>query len=194
MLETFTLGSIHLFEIHALPTPGQLTLHKLQLKKGALDKFRLPVDVIEGRIPTSVPQPRILRTHFAPTLGHLGKFTLSLHWMNLGNQPVEILVEDVYLLVTPSPQGEEDPEDESNRIHAAKMERLENAELLHMRSQSEVATGPYTFLRSGVLSAAGSITQHALYIVSPPTIPLSVVSTTLVIPGYIQRTLKSPRA
>jgi len=97
---------------------GQLTLHKLRLKKGALDKFRLPVDVIEG---------------------HLGKFTLSLHWMNLGNQPVEILIEDVYLLVTPSPQGEEDPEDEVNRAHAAKMERLENAELLHMRSQSEVA-------------------------------------------------------
>ena len=27
---------------------GQLTLHKLRLKKGALDKFRLPVDVVEG--------------------------------------------------------------------------------------------------------------------------------------------------
>jgi vacuolar protein sorting-associated protein 13A/C len=73
--------------------------------------------------------------------GHLGKFTLSLHWMNLGNQPVEILIEDVYLLVTPSPQGEEDPEDEANRAHAAKMERLENAELLHMGGQSEVAAG-----------------------------------------------------
>lgn len=66
--------------------------------------------------------------------------------MNLGNQPVEILIEDVYLLVTPSPQGEEDSEDEANRAHAAKMERLENAELLHMRSQSEVATGSSTLL------------------------------------------------
>jgi hypothetical protein len=28
--------------------PGQLTLHNLQLKKGALDKFRFPVDVVEG--------------------------------------------------------------------------------------------------------------------------------------------------
>ncbi|KAJ6604648.1 vacuolar protein sorting-associated protein 13 [Mycena vulgaris] len=75
-----------------------LTLRNLRLKKGALDKFRLPVDVLEG---------------------HLGKFTLSLHWMNLGNQPVEVMVEDVYLLV------------------AAKAERLENAELLHMRGQAE---------------------------------------------------------
>ena len=93
------------------------------------------------RIPIPVAQPRYLCIHPVSTLGHLGKFTLSLHWMNLGNQPVEVLIEDVYLLVTPSPQGEEDPEDEANRAHAAKMERLENAELLHMRSQSELATG-----------------------------------------------------
>ncbi|KAF8898743.1 hypothetical protein BD779DRAFT_1795358 [Infundibulicybe gibba] len=93
---------------------GQLTLRNLRLKKGALDKFRLPVDVLEG---------------------HLGKFTLSLHWMNLGNQPVEILVEDIYLLVVPSPQDDVDPVEEESRAQAAKAERLENAELLHMRGQ-----------------------------------------------------------
>ncbi len=34
---------------------GQLTLRGLRLKRGALDKFRLPVDVIEGwtTIPSS---------------------------------------------------------------------------------------------------------------------------------------------
>lgn len=108
-------------------------------------------------IPTPVFQPRNLYTHSVSTLGHLGKFTLSLHWMNLGNQPVEVLIEDVYLLVTPSPQGEEDPEDEANRAHAAKMERLENAELLHMGGQSEVATGSCSLpsFRSCVLSAGG---------------------------------------
>ncbi|KIM85199.1 hypothetical protein PILCRDRAFT_817197 [Piloderma croceum F 1598] len=96
---------------------GQLTLRNLRLKKGALDKFRLPVDVLEG---------------------HLGKFTLSLHWMNLGNQPVEILIEDVYLLVVPSPQTNVDPDEEERRAQAAKAERLENAELLHMRGQAEI--------------------------------------------------------
>ena len=93
------------------------------------------------RILTPAAQLQNTCIHSISTLGHLGKFTLSLHWMNLGNQPVEVLIEDVYLLVTPSPQGEEDPGEEANRAHAAKMERLENAELLHMRSQSEVATG-----------------------------------------------------
>jgi vacuolar protein sorting-associated protein 13A/C len=32
---------------------GQLTLTNLRLKKGALDKFRLPVDVVEGMLPVS---------------------------------------------------------------------------------------------------------------------------------------------
>ncbi|KAL1738923.1 N-terminal region of Chorein, a TM vesicle-mediated sorter-domain-containing protein, partial [Schizophyllum fasciatum] len=98
---------------------GQLTLRNLHLKKGALDKFRLPVDVQEG---------------------HLGKFTLSLHWMNLGNQPVEILVEDVYLLVVPT-NADIDPAEEEARAQAAKAERLENAELLHMRGQTEGSSG-----------------------------------------------------
>jgi hypothetical protein len=61
--------------------------------------------------------------------------------MNLGNQPVEILIEDMYLLVVPSPQTNIDPEEERKRAQAAKLERLENAELLHMRGQAEVSSG-----------------------------------------------------
>ena len=64
--------------------------------------------------------------------------------MNLGNQPVEILIEDIYLLVVPSPQSNVDPEEEEMRAQAAKAERLENAELLHMRGQAEIsATSKY---------------------------------------------------
>ncbi|KAG1730517.1 N-terminal region of Chorein, a TM vesicle-mediated sorter-domain-containing protein [Suillus paluster] len=95
---------------------GQVTLRNLRLKKGALDKFRLPVDVIEG---------------------YLGTFTLSVNWMNLGNQPVEILIEDVYLLATPSPQTNIDPDEERQRAQAAKLDRLRSTELLHMHASSE---------------------------------------------------------
>ncbi len=56
--------------------------------------------------------------------------------MNLGNQPVEVLIEDVYLLVVPSSQSSYDPEEEERRVQAAKFERLENAELLNVRAQS----------------------------------------------------------
>lgn len=61
--------------------------------------------------------------------------------MNLGNQPVEILVEDVYLLVVPSPQTSTDPAEDAARLQAAKAERLENAELLHVQGQAEAQTG-----------------------------------------------------
>ena len=61
--------------------------------------------------------------------------------MNLGNQPVEILVEDVYLLVVPSPQTSTNPEEDEARAQAAKAERLESAELLHVRSQTEGQSG-----------------------------------------------------
>ena len=61
--------------------------------------------------------------------------------MNLGNQPVEVLVEDVYLLVVPSAESTYDPAEEEKRRQAAKMERIENAELLHVRGKSDVSQG-----------------------------------------------------
>jgi vacuolar protein sorting-associated protein 13A/C len=61
--------------------------------------------------------------------------------MNLGNQPVEILIKDVYLLVVPSAQTNVSPEEEEARAQAAKAERLENAELLHMKGQAETQSG-----------------------------------------------------
>lgn len=87
----------------------------------------------------------LLHIHHRPEreVGHLGKLSLSLHWMNLGNQPVEVLVEDVYLLVVPSSESTYDPEEEERRTQAAKFERLENAELLNVRTQSDMSQGQH---------------------------------------------------
>lgn len=71
--------------------------------------------------------------------------------MNLGNQPVEVLIEDVYLLVVPSSEGTYDPKEEEERKQAAKAERLENAELLHLQDKSAAPQGlciPLVFLES----------------------------------------------
>ena len=59
---------------------------------------------------------------------------MSLHWLNLGNQPVEVLIEDVYLLVVPRKEDGEDPDGLLHRMQGAKLERLENAEMLQMRA------------------------------------------------------------
>lgn len=79
--------------------------------------------------------------HASGSAGHLGTFTLSLHWMNLGNQPVEIIVEDVYLLVVPSTQTKYDPEEDAQRAYAAKMDRVANAEILNLKGTPETAVG-----------------------------------------------------
>lgn len=57
---------------------------------------------------------------------------------------MEVLVEDVYLLVVPSSQSSYDPEEEERRAQAAKFERLENAELLNVRTQADTAQGQQT--------------------------------------------------
>jgi vacuolar protein sorting-associated protein 13A/C len=59
----------------------------------------------------------------------------------LGNQPVEILVEDVYLLVVPSPQVDADPQEEEERAQAAKATLLESEEETYARSQTNTSTG-----------------------------------------------------
>jgi hypothetical protein len=57
--------------------------------------------------------------------------------MNLGNQPAEIYIEDVHLLVVPTSRVNIDPEDKQ-RAQAVKMERLANTELLRI-SQTETS-------------------------------------------------------
>ncbi|GAA5969299.1 hypothetical protein JCM11641_007543 [Rhodosporidiobolus odoratus] len=88
---------------------GDVKLKNLRLKKEALDKFRLPVDVIEG---------------------YLGELTLSIPWSNLAGKPVRVLVENVYLLAVPTDSSKATPEEDAARAQAAKLEKLENAELL----------------------------------------------------------------
>ncbi|SCV68005.1 BQ2448_126 [Microbotryum intermedium] len=88
---------------------GDVKLRNLRLKKEALDKFRLPVDVVEG---------------------YLGDLTLSIPWSNLSGKPVRVLVENVYVLAVPTDSAKATPEEDAARAQAAKLEKLENAELM----------------------------------------------------------------
>ncbi|KAH7345058.1 hypothetical protein B0J17DRAFT_763771 [Rhizoctonia solani] len=93
---------------------GQLSLRGLKLKKGALDKFRLPVDVLEG---------------------YVGTFTLTVPWQNITGKPVEVYIEDVYLLAVPAAESAYDPVEDEERKQATKQERLNAAELVRDRGQ-----------------------------------------------------------
>ncbi|KAK4542998.1 hypothetical protein LTR36_005996 [Oleoguttula mirabilis] len=92
---------------------GDVKLRDLELKKEALDQFHLPLNVVEG---------------------HISSLVLKIPWSNLRGQPVQIHIEDVFLLAAPKGDEEYDAEEEERREHAVKMEKLDSAELLKERN------------------------------------------------------------
>lgn len=92
---------------------GDVKLRNLELRREALDQFRLPLNVVAG---------------------HLGELTLSIPWSNLRGKPVKVDIEDVFLLAAPKEDVDYDLDEEEKRAHTLKMERLESAEILKERN------------------------------------------------------------
>ena len=92
---------------------GDVKLTNLELRREAMDQLHLPLNVIEG---------------------HIGQLTLSIPWSNLRGKPVRVNIEDVYVLAAPKEDEDYNAEDEANRDHAVKMEKLDSAELLKERN------------------------------------------------------------
>jgi vacuolar protein sorting-associated protein 13A/C len=92
---------------------GDVKLKNLELRREALDQLRLPLNVVEG---------------------HLGQLTLQIPWSNLRGKPVQVHIEDVFLLAAPREDADYDAEEEERRTHAVKMEKLDSAELLKERN------------------------------------------------------------
>ena len=78
--------------------------------------------------------------------GYLGVFYMKTNWLTLGREPVQIFIEDLHLLVASSAHSESTVEEDEERAQRAKMERLENAELLHF-PQDEKGTGTVSLRR-----------------------------------------------
>lgn len=93
---------------------GDVKLQGLELRKEALDQLKLPLNVVEG---------------------HLGALTLKIPWSNLRGQPVQVYIEDVFVLAAPKEDAEWDDEEEERRRQAVKIEKLDSAELLKERNQ-----------------------------------------------------------
>lgn len=92
---------------------GDVKLRNLELRREALDQFRLPLNVVAG---------------------HLGELTLSIPWSNLRGKPVKVDIEDVFLLAAPKEDADYDLQEEEKRAQNLKMERLESAEILKERN------------------------------------------------------------
>lgn len=90
----------------------------LKLKKEALDKLDLPIEVFYG---------------------YLGRLELHIPWTSLKTQPVQVVVEDLFLLAGPRVEAEYDAELEEERAQKAKQERLEAVEIFSASVENELA-------------------------------------------------------
>ncbi|TGO33442.1 hypothetical protein BHYA_0246g00100 [Botrytis hyacinthi] len=93
---------------------GDVKLRDLELRREALDQLKLPINVVEG---------------------HLGQLTLKIPWSNLRGQPVQVEIEDIYVLASPKEDAEWDEEEEERRRQVVKIEKLDSAEMLKDRNQ-----------------------------------------------------------
>jgi hypothetical protein len=88
---------------------GDVVLKDLRLRKDALDRFELPIDVLEG---------------------YLGELTLKVPWSDLGRSPVRIYINNLFLLATPKAESSFDAKAEEERLQKSKMNKLETLQML----------------------------------------------------------------
>ncbi|OQO13215.1 hypothetical protein B0A48_01443 [Cryoendolithus antarcticus] len=92
---------------------GEVKLTNLELRREALDQFHLPLNVIEG---------------------HISSLVLQIPLSNLRGKPVRINIEDIFLLAAPKEDEEYNVEEEEDRAHSVKMEKLDSVEMLKERN------------------------------------------------------------
>ncbi|XP_057581269.1 intermembrane lipid transfer protein VPS13A isoform X2 [Hippopotamus amphibius kiboko] len=86
---------------------GAVALKNLEIKENALSQLDVP---------------------FKIKVGHIGNLSLVIPWKNLYTQPVEALLEDIYLLIVPSSRIKYDPLKEEKQLFEAKQQELKRIE------------------------------------------------------------------
>ena len=66
---------------------------------------------------------------------------MTFHWRDLGNKPVEVRIEDIYLLISSTSGKVRTVAENEEKAYALKMERLENAEMLKVRTATDDMKG-----------------------------------------------------
>ncbi|XP_051002167.1 intermembrane lipid transfer protein VPS13A [Acomys russatus] len=86
---------------------GAVVLKNLQIKENALHELDVP---------------------FKVKVGHIGSLKLKIPWKNLYTQPVEAVLEEIYLLIVPSSRIKYDPIKEEKQLMEAKQQELKRIE------------------------------------------------------------------
>ncbi|XP_014442114.1 vacuolar protein sorting-associated protein 13A isoform X2 [Tupaia chinensis] len=86
---------------------GAVALKNLEIKENALSQLDVP---------------------FKDKVGHIGNLKLIIPWKNLYTQPVEAVLEEIYLLIVPSSRIKYDPLKEEKQLMEAKQKELKRIE------------------------------------------------------------------
>ncbi|OMO58555.1 Vacuolar protein sorting-associated protein 13 [Corchorus olitorius] len=86
---------------------GDVVLKDLKLKAEALNSLNLPVTV---------------------KAGFVGTITLKVPWKSLGKEPVIVLIDRVFVLAQPAPDGRTLKEEDREKLFEAKLQQIEEAE------------------------------------------------------------------
>ncbi|KAI8978652.1 hypothetical protein BDB01DRAFT_799548 [Pilobolus umbonatus] len=95
---------------------GEVNLRDLKLRRDALDKLDLPINVSEG---------------------YLGELTLIIPWANLRTEPVKVIIDHVYLLAEPKNELSVTVEEEEERLQQMKQRKLSTAEMLESTKEQQ---------------------------------------------------------
>lgn len=93
---------------------GRVVLENLQLKKEAFSRYQLPVTIRDG---------------------FLGKLILDIPWKSLGKKPIQVKIQNVYLIAKPTLPGDYDPELASKNEIATKKRKLEISEAIKIEEE-----------------------------------------------------------
>ncbi|XP_059643008.1 uncharacterized protein LOC132284858 [Cornus florida] len=102
---------------------GDVVLKDLKLKAEALNSLKLPVTV---------------------KAGFVGTITLKVPWKSLGKEPVIVLIDRVFILAHPVPDGRSLKEEDREKLLEAKLQQIEEAEsaTLEAISRSKLGSPP----------------------------------------------------
>ncbi|GAB4828173.1 hypothetical protein Ancab_035090 [Ancistrocladus abbreviatus] len=99
---------------------GDVVLKDLKLKAEALNSLKLPVTV---------------------KAGFIGSITLKVPWKSLGKEPVIVLIDRIFVLAYPAPDGRTLKEEDRERLFEAKLHQIEEAESATLEAMSRSKQG-----------------------------------------------------
>lgn len=120
---------------------GDVVLKDLKLKAEALNSLKLPITV---------------------EAGFVGKITLKVPWKSLGKEPVIVLIDRVFVLAHPAPEGRTLKEEDREKVFEAKLQQIEEAELATLeaiarRSKTGSVSGGNSWLGSLIATIIGNL-------------------------------------